>query len=34
MGYDDMDNDDRKEMKKAEARHMRQLKKLRLQMTS
>lgn len=34
IGYDDIDNDDRKEMKKAEARHMRQLKKLHLQMTS
>lgn len=33
LGYDDLQEDDRKEMKKAEGRHMRKIKKLRLQLT-
>ena len=34
LGYDDLNEEDRKKMRKAEARHMRQLKKLRLHLTS
>lgn len=34
LGYDDLNEEDRKKMRKAEARHMRKLKKLRLHLTS
>lgn len=34
LGYDDLEAEDRKQMKQAEARHMRKLKKLHLQLTS
>jgi probable rRNA maturation factor len=34
LGYDDLNREDRKQMKQAEARHMRKLKKLCLQLTS
>ena len=34
LGYDDLDAEDRKQMKQAEVRHMRKLKKLHLQLTS